>query len=174
MKQLEQYIRCIKDFPQPGILFRDITTILQDAEGFRLAVETLQDLADETPYDVIVGAEARGFIFATPIAYNKHKPFVPVRKVGKLPGAVIETSYDLEYGSETVQIHKDSILPGQKVVIIDDLIATGGTAQAMIRLVEKLGAQVTAIVVLIELAGFRARETLQGYNLKAALTYDDK
>ncbi|MDR0962999.1 MAG: adenine phosphoribosyltransferase [Clostridium sp.] len=174
MKKLEEYIRCIPDFPKPGILFRDITTILQDADGLRLAVDTLEELASKMSYDVVIGAESRGFIFGTPLAYNQRKPFVPVRKSGKLPGKVLATSYDLEYGQATLEIHQDSIAPGQKVLIVDDLLATGGTMEAMIRLVEQLGAKVAGIVVLIELAGFCARERLVDYSIASALCYDEK
>jgi adenine phosphoribosyltransferase len=174
MKSLEEYVRCIPDFPEPGILFRDITTVLQDADGLHLAIDTLQELTSDLSYDAIVGAESRGFIFGAPIAYNMKKPFIPVRKKGKLPGETIATTYDLEYGSATIEIHKDSLKPGQKVLIVDDLIATGGTIEAMIRLIHDLGAEVAAIAVMIELSGFHARENLKGYRLESALQYEGK
>ena len=126
MKKVEDYVRSIPDFPEPGIIFRDVTSILQDADGLQLAIDEMQHFVEEVDCDVICGTESRGFIFGMPIAYNLHKPFVPIRKKGKLPLETVEESYDLEYGSATIEMHKDSIKPGQKVVIIDDLIATGG------------------------------------------------
>ena len=158
-KKLEDYVRSIPDFPEEGIIFRDVTSILQDADGLRLAVDSMQALIEGTDADVIVGAESRGFIFGAPIAYNLHKPLVLVRKKGKLPCKTVEQSYNLEYGSATVEMHKDSIQPGQKVVIVDDLIATGGTVEATAKLVEELGGQVVKIVFLMELAGLKGRRT---------------
>lgn len=134
MKPLEEYVRSIPDFRNPGIIFRDITSILQDADGLKLAIDSMQKCLDDVEFDVVVGTESRGFIFGVPIAYNLHKPFVPVRKKGKLPCETISQSYDLEYGSATIEMHKDSIKPGQKVVIVDDLIATGGTVEAAIKM----------------------------------------
>ena len=157
MKKVEDYVRSIPDFPEPGIIFRDVTSILQDADG-----------------DVICGTESRGFIFGMPIAYNLHKPFVPIRKKGKLPLETIEESYDLEYGSATIEMHKDSIKPGQKVVIIDDLIATGGTVEACAKMIERLGGEVTRIVFLMELAGLKGREKLAKYDVKSVIRYDGK
>ena len=136
MKKIEEYVRSIPDFPEPGIIFRDVTSILQDADGFALAVDSMQALLDGLEVDVIAGAESRGFIFGAPIAYNLHKPFVLIRKKGKLPCETIESSYELEYGSATIEMHKDSITPGQRVVLVDDLIATGGTIEATARMVE--------------------------------------
>ena len=127
MKKLEDYVRSIPDFPEPGIIFRDITSILQDADGLRLAIDSMQELLKGVDFDVIVGAESRGFVFGAPIAYNLHKPFVLIRKKGKLPCETVSKEYDLEYGSAEIEMHKDSIKPGQKVVLVDDLIATGGT-----------------------------------------------
>ena len=164
-KKLEDYVRSIPDFPEEGIIFRDVTSILQDADGLRLAVDSMQALIEGTDADVIVGAESRGFIFGAPIAYNLHKPLVLVRKKGKLPCETVEQSYDLEYGSATVEMHKDSIQPGQKVVIVDDLIATGGTVEATAKLVEELGGQVVKIVFLMELAGLKGRERLADYDV---------
>ena len=146
MKKLEEYVRSIPDFPEEGIIFRDVTSVLQDADGLQLAIDTMQDLIKDIDYDVVVGAESRGFIFGAPIAYNNHKPFVLIRKKGKLPCETIEETYDLEYGTATIQIHKDAIKPGQKVLIVDDLIATGGTTEAMIHLVERLGGEVAGLV----------------------------
>ena len=142
MKKIEEYVRSIPDFPEPGIIFRDITSVLQDADGLQLAIDSMIKLLDGVDFDVVAGTESRGFIFGVPIAYEMHKPFVPVRKKGKLPCETISQSYDLEYGQATIEMHKDSIKPGQKVVLVDDLIATGGTIEAAIKLVEQLGGEV--------------------------------
>ena len=173
-KKLEDYVRSIPDFPEEGIIFRDVTSILQDADGLKLAVDSMQALVEGTDADVIVGAESRGFIFGAPIAYNLHKPFVLVRKKGKLPCETVEQSYDLEYGSAVVEMHKDSIRPGQKVVIVDDLIATGGTVEATAKLVEELGGQVVKIVFLMELAGLKGRERLADYDVASVICYEGK
>ena len=132
------------------------------------------DMVKDLEYDVVVGAESRGFIFGTPIAYSQHKPFVLIRKKGKLPCETVEVSYDLEYGQATIEMHKDSIKPGQKVLVVDDLIATGGTTEAMIKLIESLGGEVVGVVVMIELAGLKGREKIAGYRLDAAITYPGK
>lgn len=174
MKKLEEYVRSIPDFPEPGIIFRDVTSVLQDAEGLHLAIDTMQDLVKDLDYDVVVGPESRGFIFGTPIAYNNRKPFVLIRKKGKLPCETVEKSYDLEYGQATIEMHKDSIQKGQKVLIVDDLIATGGTTEAMIQLIESLGGVVVGVVVLMELAGLKGRERLAGYRLDSAICYPGK
>lgn len=174
MKKLEEYVRSIPDFPEKGIIFRDVTSVLQDAEGLHLAIDTMQALVKDLDYDVVVGPESRGFIFGTPIAYNNRKPFVLIRKKGKLPCETVEKSYDLEYGQATIEMHKDSIKPGQKVLIVDDLIATGGTTEAMIQLVESLGGEVVGVVVLMELAGLKGRERIAGYRLDSAICYPGK
>ncbi|MCM1058356.1 MAG: adenine phosphoribosyltransferase [Firmicutes bacterium] len=174
MKKLEEYVVSIPDFPEEGIIFRDVTSVLQDAEGLRLAVDTMQEKVRDIDFDVVVGPESRGFIFGTPIAYNNRKPFVPIRKAGKLPRETVSISYDLEYGQATIEMHKDSIRPGQKVLIVDDLIATGGTTEAMIKLIEGLGGEVVGIVVLIELAGLKGREKLKNYRLESAICYPGK
>ena len=174
MKKVEDYVRSIPDFPEPGIIFRDVTSILQDADGLQLAIDEMQRFVEEVDCDVICGTESRGFIFGMPIAYNLHKPFVPIRKKGKLPLETIEESYDLEYGSATIEMHKDSIKPGQKVVIIDDLIATGGTVAACAKMIERLGGEVTRIVFLMELAGLKGREKLAKYDVKSVIRYDGK
>ena len=174
MKKIEEYVRSIPDFPEPGIIFRDITSILQDADGLHLAIDSLQDLIKDVDVDVIVGAESRGFIFGMPMAYNLHKPFVPVRKKGKLPCETISQSYDLEYGQAEIEIHKDAIKPGQKVVIVDDLIATGGSVEAAIKLVEELGGVVVKVVFLMELAGLKGRDRLKGYDVASVICYDGK
>ena len=174
MKKIEESVRSIPDFPEPGIIFRDITSILQDADGLHLAIDSLQDLIKDVDVDVIVGAESRGFIFGMPMAYNLHKPFVPVRKKGKLPCETISQSYDLEYGQAEIEIHKDAIKPGQKVVIVDDLIATGGTMEAAVKLIEELGGEVVKILFLMELAGLKGREKLKGYDVASVIRYEGK
>ena len=174
MKKIEEYVRSIPDFPEPGIIFRDITSILQDADGLHLAIDSLQDLIKDVDVDVIVGAESRGFIFGMPMAYNLHKPFVPVRKKGKLTCETISQSYDLEYGQAEIEIHKDAIKPGQKVVIVDDLIATGGTMEAAVKLIEELGGEVVKILFLMELAGLKGREKLKGYDVASVIRYEGK
>ncbi len=173
-KKLEEYVVSIPDFPEEGIIFRDVTSVLQDAEGLQLAVNTMQEKVQDLEYDVVVGPESRGFIFGTPIAYNNKKPFVLIRKAGKLPRETVSISYDLEYGKATIEMHKDSIKPGQKVLIVDDLIATGGTTEAMIKLIEQLGGVVVGVVVLIELAGLKGREKIAGYRLDSAICYEGK
>lgn len=174
MKKLEEYVRSIPDFPKEGIIFRDVTSVLQDADGLRLAVDTMQEKIKDIDYDVVVGPESRGFIFGTPIAYNNHKPFVLIRKKGKLPCETVEIAYDLEYGQAVIEMHKDSIKPGQRVLIVDDLIATGGTTEAMVKLIESLGGEVVGIVVLMELAGLNGRDRLKGYRLESAICYPGK
>ena len=174
MKKVEDYVRSIPDFPEPGIIFRDITTVLQDPDGLKLAIDGLKERLDGVDFDVVVGAESRGFIFGVPIAYNLHKPFVPIRKQGKLPCETVSQSYDLEYGSATIEMHKDAIKPGQRVVIIDDLIATGGTNEAMIHLIEGLGGKVVKTVFLMELAGLHGRDRLQGYDIDSVIVYPGK
>lgn len=174
MKKIEEYVRSIPDFPEEGVIFRDVTSILQDADGLALAIDSMQDCLKDVDVDVIVGTESRGFIFGVPIAYNLHKPFVPVRKKGKLPCETIEKSYDLEYGSATIEMHRDAILPGQKVAVIDDLIATGGTIEAAIQMIEELGGEVVKVVFLMELAGLKGRERLKGYDVNSVICYDGK
>lgn len=174
MKKLEEYVRSIPDFPEEGIIFRDITSVLQDGDGLVLAVDTMQQLVRDLEFDVVAGAESRGFIFGTPIAYNLRKPFVLIRKKGKLPCETISREYELEYGTATIEIHKNAIKPGQKVLLVDDLIATGGTTEAMIKLVEDLGGEVVGVLVLVELAGLEGRKKIAGYRLDAAITYEGK
>ena len=175
MKKIEDYVRTIPDFPEPGIMFRDVTSVLADADGLELAINEMQKLiGDPDDVDVIVGLESRGFIFGMPLAYNLHKPFVLVRKKGKLPCETIEQTYDLEYGTATIEMHRDSIQPGQKVVVVDDLIATGGTVAAAVKLIEKLGGTVEKCVFLMELAGLKGREQLKGYDVETVVTYEGK
>lgn len=172
MKKLEEYVRSIPDFPEEGIIFRDVTSVLQDKDGLRLAIDQMQDIVKDLDFDVVVGPESRGFIFGVPIAYNLNKAFVPVRKKGKLPCETIECEYDLEYGTAIIQMHKDSIKPGQKVVIIDDLIATGGTIEAIIKLIEELGGEVVKIAFLMELEGLKGRDKLKGYPVESVIKYE--
>ncbi len=174
MKKLEEYVRSIPGFPEEGIIFRDVTTVLQDADGLKLAIDSLLELLKGIEFDVIVGTESRGFIFGVPIAYALGKPFVPCRKAGKLPCETVSKEYDLEYGTATIELHKDSIQKGQKVVLVDDLIATGGTIEACAELVEELGGEVVKIVFLMELAGLKGRERLSRYDVESVITYDGK
>ena len=172
MKTVKDYIRTIPNYPKEGVMFRDITTVLNNADGLKLAIDEMTALVKDLDFDVIAGAESRGFIFGMPIAYNLHKPFVLVRKKGKLPGETISQAYDLEYGSAEVEIHKDAIKPGQKVVMIDDLIATGGTVEAAIKLFERLGGEVVKVVFLMELTDLGGRKRLEGYDVASVVQYE--
>ncbi|MBR5375889.1 MAG: adenine phosphoribosyltransferase [Lachnospiraceae bacterium] len=174
MKKLEEYVRSIPDFPKEGIIFRDVTTVLQDADGFQLAVDEMIKALDGVDFDVVTGAEARGFIFSSAIAYALKKPLVLVRKKGKLPFETVEQEYSLEYGTSVLEMHKDSIEKGQKVVIIDDLMATGGTLQCAAKLVEELGGEVVKIVCLMELKGLKGRELLKEYDVSSVIAYEGK
>lgn len=174
MADLKDYVVSIPDFPQPGIIFRDVTSILQSAEGLKMSVDGIIEKLKDVDFDVVVGPESRGFIFGVPVAYAMNKPFIPIRKKGKLPRETIEESYDLEYGKATVEIHKDAILPGQKVVIVDDLIATGGTSLANIKLVERLGGKIVKLVYVMELAGLEGRKALEGYDMESLICYEGK
>ena len=174
MKKLEEYVRSIPDFPEKGIIFRDVTSVIQDADGLHLAIDGLRNILDGVDFDVVVGPESRGFIFGVPVAYNMHKAFVPVRKKGKLPCETVSQEYALEYGTATIEMHKDSIRPGQKVVIIDDLIATGGTTEAIIKLVEQLGGKIVKIAFLMELEGLKGRDKLAGYSMDSVIKYPGK
>ncbi|MBD5136704.1 MAG: adenine phosphoribosyltransferase [Lachnospiraceae bacterium] len=172
MKKIEDYVRSIKDFPMEGIIFRDVTTVLQDAEGLHLAIDLIQDKIKDLDFDVVIGPESRGFIFGVPVAYNLNKSFVPVRKKGKLPCETVSMEYELEYGTAVIEIHKDAIKPGQKVVIIDDLIATGGTIEAIVKMVEGLGGEVAGICFLMELTGLNGREKLKDYRVDSVIQYE--
>ena len=174
MKKLEDYVRSIPDFPEKGIIFRDVTSVLQDPDGLRLAIDSIQKYLEGVDIDAIVGTESRGFIFGMPVAYNLHKPFILVRKKGKLPCETVSKKYDLEYGTAEIEMHKDSIKPGQKVAIIDDLIATGGTVEAAAELIEELGGEVVKIVFLMELAGLKGRERLKKYDVSSVICYEGK
>ena len=174
MKRIEDYVISIPDFPEPGIIFRDVTSVLQDADGLRLAIELMQEKLKGLEFDLIAGSESRGFIFGAPIAYNLHKPFIPIRKKGKLPRETVSIQYELEYGTAELEMHRDAVKPGQKVVLVDDLIATGGTNEAMIRLVEGLGGEVVKAVFLMELAGLKGRERLKEYDVDSVIIYPGK
>lgn len=174
MKRLEEYVTTIPDFPEKGIMFRDITTVMSDPEGFRLAIDTLKGLIGDTEYDYIVGLESRGFMFGCPIAYSQGKGFIPIRKKGKLPRETVSREYALEYGTAAIEIHKDDIKPGDRIVLVDDLIATGGTVEAAVKLIEELGGKVVKIIFLLELAGLKGRERLKDYDVESALIYEGK
>lgn len=170
---LKSKIREVENFPKKGIGFKDITTLLQDPDAFCYAIDEMKKRLNDVEYDVIVGPEARGFILGTPLAYATKKPFAPVRKTGKLPYKTESYTYDLEYGSDTLQMHTDAIKPGDKVVIVDDLLATGGTVSAVAKLVEKLGGCVVGIVFLIELCFLNGSKKLQDYQIDALIKYED-
>ena len=174
MKRIEDYVISIPDFPEPGIIFRDITGILRDADGLKLSIDKIQEMLEGVEFDAVLGLESRGFIFGMPIAYSLHKAFIPVRKKGKLPRETVSAKYDLEYGTAEIEIHKEDLRPGMKVVIIDDLIATGGTVEAAVKLAESLGAEVVKIAFVMELAGLKGRERLSGYDVESVITYEGK
>ena len=172
MKQLKDYVTDVPDFPKEGIIFRDITTVLSDADGFRMAIDELRKLVADVEFDVIAGAESRGFIFGAPLAYDLHKPFILIRKKGKLPRETVSQAYDLEYGVAEIEIHKDAIKKGDKVIIMDDLIATGGTLEASCKLIEELGGEVVKVVCLMELKGLKGREKLKKYDVGSVIIYE--
>lgn len=174
MNELRELIREIPDFPKPGILFYDITTLLKDPRGLKMTINRMSEgfTGHAHKIDVVIGVEARGFIFAPALAYHIGAGFVPVRKPKKLPAPTERVSYDLEYGSDTLEIHKDAIQPGQRVLIADDLLATGGTAAAVVKLVEQLGGEVAGLTFLVELDFLNGREKLAGYNIQSLLRYD--
>ena len=174
MKELKDYVISIPDFPEKGIIFRDITGILQEADGVQLSIDMLQDFIKDLDFDVIAGTESRGFVFGMPLAYNLKKPFALIRKEGKLPRETVKATYDLEYGSATIEMHKDAVKPGDKVVLVDDLLATGGTMEAAAKLVEELGGEVVKIIFVMELAGLKGREKLAKYSVDSALIYEGK
>jgi adenine phosphoribosyltransferase len=157
---LASHIRDVPDFPKPGILFKDITTLLKDAEAFRQSIDLLTTSFRADDIDLVVGMESRGFIFGAPLAYNLGTGFVPVRKLGKLPAETLRVEYALEYGTNTLEIHKDAIRPGQRVLVVDDLLATGGTVAATVDLIEQLGGQVVAFGFLVELLFLEGRKRL--------------
>lgn len=169
---LEDKIRSIKDFPKEGIIFRDITTLLKDGDALYESIDQIEKSVEDLKFDIIIGPESRGFIFGVPLAYKMRKGFVPVRKAGKLPHKVVSQSYELEYGTATIEIHEDAILPGQRVLIVDDLLATGGTAKAIVKLIEKMGGEVAGFSFLIELNGLGGRENLKDYEVRSILKFD--
>lgn len=171
---IDQYVRSIPDFPEAGIIFRDITSIIQSPEGLKKSIDGIVDSLKDIEFDIVIGPESRGFIFGMPVAYTLGKGFVPVRKKGKLPCETIEKEYALEYGTAIIEMHKDAIKPGDKVVIIDDLVATGGTIEAITQMIESLGGEVVKIQFVMELAGLKGREKLQKYNVDSLLVYDGK
>ena len=172
MKKLEEYVVSIPDYPEKGIIFRDVTSILEDPEGLQLSIQELQDKLEDMDFNIVIGPESRGFIFGMPIAYNLQKAFVPIRKKGKLPCETASIKYDLEYGSAEIEIHKRSIKPGDKVVIVDDLMATGGTAKAIMEMVEEMGAEVVASAFLIELDFLNGRKALPDCRVEAVIHYE--
>ena len=171
MLELGSLIRDIPDFPKKGILFKDITTLLKDADAFRQAIDQLTELVRGYEADVVIGMESRGFIFAAPIAYLLGAGFVPVRKLGKLPGEVISTEYELEYGTNTLELHSDAVSRAQRVLIVDDLLATGGTVSATIDLVKRLRGEVVGVAFLVELLDLRGRDRLQGYEVQSLIKF---
>ncbi len=171
MKALADYVTTIPDFPKEGIMFRDVTTIVQDPDGLKLAIDSLVEKLKDVDFDVVVGSESRGFLFGAPVAYAMNKGFVLARKKGKLPRKVISEEYALEYGTATIEMHADAIKPGQKVVVIDDLIATGGTTEAVVKIIEKEGGEVVSMGFVMELAGLKGMEKFAKYNPFALITY---
>lgn len=169
--ELKDKIRSIPDYPEKGVMFRDITTLLQDAEGLVDAVDQMQKKLEGLEFDLVLGPESRGFIFGMPIAYNLKKGFIPIRKKGKLPAEVVSKEYSLEYGTATIEMHMDAVKPGQKVVIVDDLLATGGTAKAIVDMVEGVGAEVVSLNFLIELGFLKGRDVLEGYKVETVIHY---
>lgn len=168
---LKKIVRDVPDFPKEGILFKDITTILQNPEALKVSIDEFQKKLEDVDFDYVVGPESRGFIFGVPIAYNMNKGFIPVRKAGKLPYETKSKEYALEYGTATIEMHTDAIKPGDKVVIVDDLLATGGTSKAMIELIEELGGEVVKLVYLIELDFLKGRDVLDGYKIESIINY---
>lgn len=173
MDDLKSYIREVPDFPKPGILFYDITTLLKNPKGLRQLLDAFTEHYKDTPIDKVVGMESRGFVFAPHLAYQLNAGFVPVRKPGKLPAEIHHQTYELEYGSDRLEVHQDGIEPGERVLIVDDLIATGGTAEATVRLVEACGGKVVGLGFAIELTFLKGRDRLSGYEIKSILEYDD-
>ena len=171
MLELGPLIRDVPDFPKKGILFKDITTLLKNPRAFKQSIDQLTDLVRAHDPSIVIGMESRGFIFAAPIAYQLNASFVPVRKLGKLPGEVISTEYDLEYGTNTLELHSDAVNKGDRVLIVDDLLATGGTVSATIELVERLEGKVVAVAFLVELTALKGRDRLQNYDVISLLKF---
>jgi len=173
-EQLKKYIRSIKDFPKEGIMFRDITTLLMEPEAFNKALDELFSFTDRVKIDKVVGIESRGFIFGSLLAQKLDVGFILARKPGKLPAETVSVTYQLEYGEDKIEMHKDAINPGDKVLLHDDLLATGGTAEAVTKLIEKLGGEVVQISFLVELSFLNGRDKLDGYDIKSLIVYDDE
>lgn len=173
-KRIEEYVKTIPDFPEPGIMFRDVTSVVESPDGFKLAIDELDSLLDGVDFDLVVGAESRGFIFGAPLAYKRGKGLALVRKKGKLPRETISREYELEYGTAVIELHRDTVLPGQRVVLVDDLIATGGTIEAAAAMVEELGGEVVKIIFLMELMGLEGRKKLAKYNVDSVIKYPGK
>jgi len=169
---LKEKIRVIEDFPKKGISFKDITTILKDGEGFKYIIDKIVEKVKDKEIDLVVGPEARGFVLGAPVAYALGVGFVPVRKPGKLPADTLRYEYSLEYGNDALEIHKDAIIPGQRVLIVDDLLATGGTISAVAKLVEELGGVVASMGFVVELTGLKGREKLKGYDVFSLVQYE--
>lgn len=172
MDELKRLIREVPDFPKPGINFYDITTLLKDPSGFKSTVDAMIKMCGDLEIDTIIGVESRGFIFATPMAYQLDAGFIPVRKPKKLPAECVSVSYDLEYGQDTLEMHKDAVGEGHRVLIVDDLLATGGTARAVVDLVEKVGGQVAGLLFVVELDFLNGRSKFDGYEVRSLLNYD--
>src|SRR6185369_16878420 len=172
MENLRQLIREVPDFPKPGINFYDITTLLLDPAGLKNTIDALRAEVDSEKIDTVIGVESRGFIFATPLAYQLGAGFIPVRKPKKLPAETVSVSYDLEYGQDTLEMHKDAVGEGHRVLIVDDLLATGGTARAVVDLVEGLGGTVVGLLFVIELDFLEGRKKFNGYNLHSLIRYE--
>lgn len=170
--RIEDYVTTIPDFPKKGVMFRDVTTVIEDPDGLRLAVDRMAEMLDGVGFDSIAGLEARGFIFGAALACRFGTGFVAIRKKGKLPRETVSESYELEYGTAEIEVHTDSVKPGDRVVVVDDLLATGGTASAACRLVERLGGKVAKVCFLMELKGLRGREKLEGYDVESAVSYE--
>ena len=168
---LQEKIRNIPDFPQPGIQFKDITTLLKDGKAFRLAIDRLAEPYKQQPIDIVIGPEARGFAVGAPVAYVLGAGFVPVRKPGKLPAEIVSYEYSLEYGKGSLEIHQDAIVPGSRVLIVDDLLATGGTTLATIKMVEQLGGTIAGLAFLVELSFLNGRQVLTGYDIRSLIQY---
>lgn len=169
---LKSKIRVIEGFPKEGISFKDITTLINDKEAYKYTIDALAEYVKDKEVDVVVGPEARGFIFGAPLAYKLGAAFVPVRKKGKLPCETVEVEYDLEYGKDSLEIHKDAIKPGQKVVIVDDLLATGGTIEAVAKLIEKSGGELVGMEFVIELTDLKGRDKLKNYDVMSLVQYN--
>lgn len=172
MENLRKLVREVSDFPKPGINFYDITTLLKDPEGFEATIDALTEQCRGMEIDTIIGVESRGFIFASPLAYQLGAGFIPVRKPKKLPAEKVSISYDLEYGQDTLEMHKDAVGEGHKVLIVDDLLATGGTARAVVDLVESVGGTVSALLFVVELNFLGGRKKFDGYDVRSLIRYD--